>query len=62
VYISSLSISLSAISQASPNPTQRLGAKVPLLNPLSYPPPLIIGNILTLGFLLTYNAPIPLGP
>ena len=38
------------------------GANVPLRNPLSCPPPFIIGISLTLGFLLTYKAPIPFGP
>ena len=38
------------------------GANVPLRNPLSCPPPFMIGTSLTLGFLLTYKAPIPLGP
>ena len=54
--------SVYAISAALPNPTHKWGARVPLLKPLSYPPPWIIYYNLTLGFLLTYNAPIPLGP
>ena len=51
-----------AISAALPKPTHKCGANVPLLNPRSYPPPCIIYYNLTLGFLLTYNAPIPFGP
>lgn len=57
-----MTISLLAILQASPNPTHKAGAKVPLLNPLSYPPPFIMGIRRTLGYLRTYKAPIPLGP
>jgi len=51
-----------AILQADPSPITRCGGKVPDLNPHSYPPPEIKGIILTLGFFLTYNAPIPFGP
>jgi len=45
----SCGISSMATSQALPNPTTSGGASVPLLRPRSYPPPLIMGWILTLG-------------
>jgi hypothetical protein len=42
-------ISLLANLHASPNPTTKGAGTVPLLSPLSWPPPLMIGSILTLG-------------
>ena len=47
---------------AAPKPTQRAGARVPLLSPRSWPPPEKMGSRRTRGFRLTYKAPIPLGP
>lgn len=48
--------------EASPRPTHKWGARVPDLNPFSWPPPFIYATNLTLGFLLTYKAPTPFGP
>ena len=52
-----------AISQALPKPTMPGTFNVPERMPLSCPPPSICAVTFTLGFfLLTYNAPTPLGP
>ena len=54
------SISLIATSQALPKPTIKGAGNVPLLKPLSCPPPLICGSTRTRGRRRTYKAPIPL--
>ncbi|OMH79425.1 hypothetical protein AX774_g7158 [Zancudomyces culisetae] len=51
-----------ASSHASPKPATRKGDSVPLLMPLSCPPPETIGRRLDLRSDLIYNAPIPCGP
>lgn len=69
IFLDNLSICLAsfyiynpATSHAFPNPTTKGVGRVPDLRPLYWPPPLIKGVNLTLGFLLIYNAPIPFGP
>ena len=59
----SFSMSCMAISHALPKPTMPGTFNVPERMPLSWPPPSICAVTFTLGFfLLTYNAPTPLGP
>lgn len=53
------SISVFASSHAAPSPTAKGAGMVPLLIPLSCPPPLCNGSTRTRGLLLTYRAPIP---
>lgn len=59
ININITSISVCAIWQAAPRPTAKGVGTVPLLIPLSCPPPLWIASTRTLGLLLTYKAPTP---
>uniref|UniRef100_A0A0A0KG18 Uncharacterized protein n=1 Tax=Cucumis sativus TaxID=3659 RepID=A0A0A0KG18_CUCSA len=62
IRLSSYSISFIASSQAAPIPTTNGVGTVPLLIPLSCPPPFIWGSTRILGLLRIYRAPIPFGP
>ena len=62
IHLESCAKSSTQILAAAPIPTHRDGDNVPLLSPLSCPPPENNGSRRTLGLLRTYNAPTPLGP